>query len=239
MKKRILSILISILMVISLMPSSSFADELNTINDVGITNNENNKYENDNIKNTIKEIKEENIITSVENNTNKNEKNSKENSEITKENEDITKNNPVSNQIDIQTQTIIDNQNAIIEINSSYDDFNSLEKEKWQKYLEENEIDEDSNVFYQDTFLDENRNQKFYFNDKDSNDISITTSPIVAFRSVPKKKFEVKKRYTVLLLDVSPSMDGTPKLNMKKAAIKFCNSVLKDKSENYIAIVPY
>ena len=34
-------------------------------------------------------------------------------------------------------------------------------------------------------------------------------------------------------------MDGTPKLNMKKAAIKFCNSVLKDKSENYIAIVPY
>ena len=194
MKKRILSILISILMVISLMPSSSFADELNTINDVGITNNENNKYENDNIKNTIKEIKEENIITSVENNTNKNEKNSKENSEITIENEDITKNNPVSNQIDIQTQTIIDNQNAIIEINSSYDDFNSLEKEKWQKYLEETEIDEDSNVFYQDTFLDENRNQKFYFNDKDSNDISITTSPIVTFRSVPKKKCEVKKR---------------------------------------------
>ena len=242
MKKRILSILISILMVISLMPSSSFADELNTINDVGITNNENNennKYENDNIKNTIKEIKEENIITSVENNTNKNEKNSKENSEITKENEDITKNNPVSNQIDIQTQTIIDNQNAIIEINSSYDDFNSLEKEKWQKYLEENEIDEDPKVFYQDNFLDENRNQKIYFNDKDSDDISITTSPIVAFRSVPKKKFEVKKRYTVLLLDVSPSMDGTPKLNMKKAAIKFCNSVLKDKSENYIAIVPY
>ena len=242
MKKRILSILISILMVISLMPSSSFADELNTINDVGITNNENNennKYENDNIKNTIKEIKEENIITSVENNTNKNEKNSKENSEITKENEDITKNNPVSNQIDIQTQTIIDNQNAIIEINSSYDDFNSLEKEKWQKYLEENEIDEDPKVFYQDNFLDENRNQKNYFNDKDSDDISITTSPIVAFRSVPKKKFEVKKRYTVLLLDVSPSMDGTPKLNMKKAAIKFCNSVLKDKSENYIAIVPY
>ena len=34
-------------------------------------------------------------------------------------------------------------------------------------------------------------------------------------------------------------MDGTPKLNMKKAAIKFCNSVLKDKSEYYIAIVPY
>ena len=190
MKKRILSILISILMVISLMPSSSFADELNTINDAGITNNENNKCENDNIKNTIKEIKEENIITSVENNTNKNEKNSKENSEITKENEDITKNNPVSNQIDIQTQTIIDNQNAIIEINSSYDDFNSLEKEKWQKYLEENEIDEDPKVFYQDIFLDENRNQKFYFSDKDSDDISITTSPIVAFRSVPKKKFK-------------------------------------------------
>ena len=244
MKKRILSILISIVMVISLIPPSSFADEINAINDIGITNNEeNNKQEKEKIKKSNDDTKKENISTSTGNidKNKENEINSKENSEMTKENEDITKNNDVSNQIDIQTQTNlqIDNQNNPTEVNSSYDDFNSLEREKWLKYLEENGIIEDTNVISQDTILDENGKQKLYLNDEDNNDISVTTSPMVAFRSIPKKKFEVKKRYTVLLLDVSPSMDGTPKLNMKKAAIKFCNSVLKDKSENYIAIVPY
>ena len=244
MKKRILSILISIVMVISLIPPSSFADEINAINDIGITNNEeNNKQEKEKIKKSNDDTKKENISTSTGNidKNKENEINSKENSEMTKENEDITKNNDVSNQIDIQTQTNlqIDNQNDPTEVNSSYDDFNSLEREKWLKYLEENGIIEDTNVISQDTILDENGKQKLYLNDEDNNDISVTTSPMVAFRSIPKKKFEVKKRYTVLLLDVSPSMDGTPKLNMKKAAIKFCNSVLKDKSENYIAIVPY
>jgi len=250
MKKRILSILISIVMVISLIPPSYFADEINAINDIGITNNEeNNKQEKEKIKKSNNDTKKENISTSTGNIDKKeeNEINSKENSEMTKENEDITKNNDVSNQVNIQAQTNlqINNQNVTTEVNSSYDDFNHLEKEKWLKYLEENGIMEGTNVISQDTILDENGKQKLYFNDEDSNDISVTTSPMVAFRSIPKKKFEVKKRYTVLLLDVSPSMDGTPgmvstpKLNMKKAAIKFCDSVLKDKSKNYIAIVPY
>jgi len=231
-------------MLISLIPPSSFADEINAINDIGITNNEeNNKQEKEKIKKSNDDTKKENISTSTGNIDKKeeNEINSKENSEMTKENEDITKNNDVSNQVNIQAKTNlqINNQNVTTEVNSSYDDFNHLEKEKWLKYLEENGIMEDTNLISQDTILDENGKQKLYFNDEDSNDISVTTSPMVAFRSIPKKKFEVKKRYTVLLLDVSPSMDGTPKLNMKKAAIKFCNSVLKDKSENYIAIVPY
>ena len=190
MKKRILSILISIVMLISLIPPSSFADEINAINDIGITNNEeNNKQEKEKIKKSNDDTKKENISTSTGNIDKKeeNENNSKENSEITKENEDITKNNDVSNQVNIQAQTNL-------QINNQYDDFNHLEKEKWLKYLEENGIMEDTNLISQDTILDENGKQKLYFNDEDSNDISVTTSPMVAFRSIPKKKFEVKKK---------------------------------------------
>ena len=166
MKKRILSILISIVMVISLIPPSSFADEINAINDIGITNNEeNNKQEKEKIKKSNDDTKKENISTSTGNidKNKENEINSKENSEMTKENEDITKNNDVSNQIDIQTQTNlqIDNQNDPTEVNSSYDDFNSLEREKWLKYLEENGIIEDTNVISQDTILDENGKQNY------------------------------------------------------------------------------
>ena len=44
-------------------------------------------------------------------------------------------------------------------------------------------------------------------------------------------------RYTVLILDTSGSMSGTPFSVQKAAAIKFCNSVLDAGGINYVAIV--
>ena len=44
-------------------------------------------------------------------------------------------------------------------------------------------------------------------------------------------------RYTVLILDTSGSMSGTPATVQKEAAIKFCNSVLSADGMNYVAIV--
>ena len=48
----------------------------------------------------------------------------------------------------------------------------------------------------------------------------------------------LSSQYTVLLLDVSGSMSGTPIAQMKKAAIKFCDKMLSS-SNNYISIVKY
>lgn len=145
MKKRILSIIISILMVILLIPPSSFAEKLSTNNDTGITQIEenNNKQENEGIKKSSDKVKKENIGTPTEN------------IDKAKENEDITKNNDVTNQIDIQTQTNlqIDNQNDPLEVNSSYDDFNRLERKKWLKYLEEKGIQKNKNTTIRDNHL--------------------------------------------------------------------------------------
>lgn len=44
-------------------------------------------------------------------------------------------------------------------------------------------------------------------------------------------------RYTVLILDTSGSMNGTPASKQKEAAIKFCESMLNSEGNNYIAIV--
>lgn len=68
---------------------------------------------------------------------------------------------------------------------------------------------------------------------------SVTTSPMVMFRRIPEKKTNVKKRYTVLVLDISSSMEGKAIESVKIATKKFCDAVLKDKAQNYVAIVPY
>jgi len=230
MKKRILSIIISILMVISLIPSSSFAEKLSTNNDTGITQIEenNNKQENEGIKKSSDKVKKENIGTPTEN------------IDKAKENEDITKNNDVTNQIDIQTQTNlqIDNQNDPLEVNSSYDDFNRLERKKWLKYLEEKGIQKNKNTTIRDNHLYNEETQKVFFNGE-YNVTSVTTSPMVMFRRIPEKKTNVKKRYTVLVLDISSSMEGKAIESVKIATKKFCDAVLKDKAQNYVAIVPY
>ena len=44
-------------------------------------------------------------------------------------------------------------------------------------------------------------------------------------------------RYSVLILDTSGSMSGTPVSKQKLAAIKFCNSVLAANGTNYVAVV--
>lgn len=46
-------------------------------------------------------------------------------------------------------------------------------------------------------------------------------------------------RYTVLLLDRSGSMNGTPVTAMRQAAIKFCEQVLEADGTNYVAVVPF
>ena len=45
------------------------------------------------------------------------------------------------------------------------------------------------------------------------------------------------KRYCVLVLDNSGSMDGIPMQKQKQAAIEFCDSVLRAKGKNYVALV--
>ncbi len=49
----------------------------------------------------------------------------------------------------------------------------------------------------------------------------------------------VAKRYTVLVLDESGSMYGSPVDSLKTAAKNFCTTVLNNNSEDYIAIVSY
>ena len=44
-------------------------------------------------------------------------------------------------------------------------------------------------------------------------------------------------RYSVVILDTSGSMNGTPSTVQKQAAIKFCESVLAADGQNYVAIV--
>ena len=46
-------------------------------------------------------------------------------------------------------------------------------------------------------------------------------------------------RYTVLVIDVSGSMRGTPMTTLKSAANKFCDDILKADGDNYVAIVEY
>lgn len=46
-------------------------------------------------------------------------------------------------------------------------------------------------------------------------------------------------RYTVLVIDVSGSMRGTPMTTLKSAANKFCDDNLKADGDNYVAIVEY
>lgn len=52
----------------------------------------------------------------------------------------------------------------------------------------------------------------------------------------PQAKQEII-RYTVLVLDTSGSMSGTPMTVAKQAAVKFCQSVLKAGGTNYVALV--
>jgi Mg-chelatase subunit ChlD len=75
---------------------------------------------------------------------------------------------------------------------------------------------------------------------KESNIISFTTSPgDSSTPQNPTSPTSSTSRYTVLSLDVSGSMAGTPLAKMKEASIKFCNDMLQANGNNYIAIVSY
>ncbi len=55
--------------------------------------------------------------------------------------------------------------------------------------------------------------------------------------SVVKKSTVKTKRYNVLILDISGSMEGTPLKREKEAAKRFCKTVLNTDGANYIALV--
>lgn len=54
-----------------------------------------------------------------------------------------------------------------------------------------------------------------------------------------KVRVASKARDTVLVLDVSGSMQGSPMEEMKKSAIQFCNDLLKDEYNNRVGLVFY
>ncbi len=204
--------ILSVIMFFSYMSVSSFADEVITDNEGTVTEQQQNE------SNSIVKPEEKADDTEEQEESKVEENNLKEKTEQTED--------------EIQEMQ-----------KSEKDDFSAKEKE-WLQYLKENGLDgeteEDETVLPSEWFLDEDGTQKFYFNDEnlfdnEDSDISSALMP----RSKPHAKQSVKKRYTVLVLDVSGSMGGTPMKHMKIAAKKFCDAVLKDKAENYIALVPY
>ncbi|MDR1639234.1 MAG: S-layer homology domain-containing protein [Clostridiales bacterium] len=64
----------------------------------------------------------------------------------------------------------------------------------------------------------------------------------VAAPSAIKSPFsgeEGVKRSSVLVLDISSSMDGTPLKNAKKAAIEFCKGIVSEDGENVVAVIAF
>ncbi|GAC42136.1 stalk domain-containing protein [Paenibacillus popilliae] len=86
-------------------------------------------------------------------------------------------------------------------------------------------------------------------------EISASTSNLISMMTIPPGSLSINKEstsmtrtfitsdttkiYTVLVLDRSGSMYGKPLDALKKAAVKFCNDVLKAEGEHYVAVVTY
>lgn len=73
---------------------------------------------------------------------------------------------------------------------------------------------------------------------------SIFLTVLMIFSLMPDEVYAAPQasnvsRYTVLVLDVSGSMGGTPMATLKTAAKKFCEQVLKADGENHVAITTY
>lgn len=67
----------------------------------------------------------------------------------------------------------------------------------------------------------------------------LVVSMIIGYAPITLKVYaeSVPDRYSILILDTSGSMAGEPLEAEKKAAIKFCSSLLKAPGNNYIAII--
>ncbi len=65
------------------------------------------------------------------------------------------------------------------------------------------------------------------------------TSGVKTITKSTQVRVASKARDTVLVLDVSGSMAGTPMEEMKKAAIQFCNDLLQDEYNNRVGLVFY
>lgn len=71
---------------------------------------------------------------------------------------------------------------------------------------------------------------------------TITATMTSGGKTITKKttlRVASKARDTVLVLDISGSMSGTPLEEMKEAAIQFCNDLLKDEYNNRVGLVFY
>lgn len=73
----------------------------------------------------------------------------------------------------------------------------------------------------------------------DEKRVSAASANAVMYSSINDEIKQDGTRYTVLALDVSGSMSGTPARIAKEAAIKFCDSVVKADGKNYVAIIAY
>ena len=72
--------------------------------------------------------------------------------------------------------------------------------------------------------------------------LSTAAAGIIAFTMLPKLPDKVadaagNDRYTVLVLDASGSMWGTPAAKQREAAQKFCSDILSAEGTNYVALV--
>ena len=83
-------------------------------------------------------------------------------------------------------------------------------------------------------------------NDVEEDDSSLAEMPVRNLVTEPEEAVvlldgstPVKTRDTVLILDNSVSMEGSPIVYLKQAAVKFCNTVLARAEVNRVAIVSY
>lgn len=136
----------------------------------------------------------------------------------------------------ISNQPIFEKETGEVELEKSTDG-STAEKEKWLNYLADNGL-EPYTEEEMDNSPDDNGIQTLYFDLADDEDILFAQANVISTNDKNPKP-EIKKRYTVLVLDVSGSMEGTPLYKMKIACQKFIEKVMTDTAENYVAIVPY
>ncbi|MGI6606595.1 MAG: LamG-like jellyroll fold domain-containing protein [Peptococcia bacterium] len=107
-------------------------------------------------------------------------------------------------------------------------DGSELEREQWLEYIANKS--ENTNDQADDNQL---------FSPSSSNTVVLDGTGISAPAINLSGAASGTSRYTVLVLDQSGSMAGTPITTLKTAALKFCDAVLKAEGDNYVAVVAY
>ena len=79
-------------------------------------------------------------------------------------------------------------------------------------------------------------NQKIYMTEIEP---VISTQEAMTTMSIQPMSTSSAIRYSVLVLDTSGSMSGTPLTRTKQAAVNFCEQVLASEGENYVAVISF